>query len=162
MNEIPVIICGDFNSNKNEIVDHLLLTGKIASNYHETLMDDQSLRVINDKIFVNQNKPEYSHRFQFRDSYDWIEHKLRYSQCLTFAARDVRGVVDFIYFTDNNIELVHCNKTVPESMMKKDNSKCNNPHEDQDKELSNELVEQCPNGLMVSDHLPVAAMYQLK
>ncbi|ETO31862.1 hypothetical protein RFI_05256 [Reticulomyxa filosa] len=133
---VPVIICGDMNSGKGEVVDQMLLEGKLSKDYRDKRWPDVTLS-------AKEQKSDYLHEYLFRDSYEQLPLDLQLSYPnITFAAGGGISVVDFLYYTYNNCQLIGVQNTLPEFMQYN----------------IQELL--LPNENWVSDHLPIAAVYQ--
>jgi len=125
-----ILVVGDFNSCKGQICDTMLLTRMIDINYRELL---------NPNIPITTTL--YKHDFFFNDSYDNYESDER-NKLHTFYARNVKAIVDYIYYTNNNLQCMYCLDTVSPFMKNDENI-------------------QCPNNIMVSDHLPIGAVFEI-
>ncbi|ETO05348.1 hypothetical protein RFI_32052 [Reticulomyxa filosa] len=125
------------NSGKGGVVDQMLLEGKLSKDYRDK-------RWPNVALSAKEQKSDYSHEYLFRDSYEQLplDLQLLYPN-ITFAADGGVSIVDFLYYTYNNCQLIAVQNTLPEFMQYN----------------MQELL--LPNENWVSDHLPIAAVYQL-
>jgi len=134
VSKVHVVITGDFNAGKGEVVDELLLSGALKWDYRQRGYPDVD-------VVQSKNKTDYSHPWKFGSAYDHIEDEAKRKQILTFYARDSFACIDHVYFTRNTAQCLFCTETVPPWL------------------AQNEKL-QCPNEKLVSDHLPIASFFQ--
>lgn len=135
--DAKVIICGDFNSPKNEIVDKLLLNGVIAKDYRS------------DKYPNNENngfklKKDYKHEYKFADAYDIYDDESKREP--TYGANGHIDGFDFIYYTRNNLKCTGISKVMPECVRQK---------------FVKEEALLLPSKDWVSDHMPIHAVLEM-
>ena len=173
---VPIMICGDFNSSKEEVVDHMLLNGGIKKTYVERVYIDGEMR----DIPITPSS-DYSHLFSFVDAYDSAFESIKASDVseikkeeeeeeeeeeeskektnetkqtitnrnrmkeFTFVARNVKAIVDYIYFTSPCLKCVNVCETIPKSLRTHDSQ-----------------IKQLPNEIIVSDHCIIGALFEFK
>ena len=135
INKVHVIFTGDFNAGKGEVIDTLLLNGYLKWDYRQSGYPEI-------EIVKSKNKMHYKHEFKFKSAYDNIQDKQKREEILTFYARDSFHCIDHVYYTANNSKCIACMETVPQWLAQNDKL-------------------QCPNHKLVSDHLPIASLFEI-
>ena len=79
----------------------------------------------------------------FGNAYNMINDEGKKREIKTFYARNSYSCIDHIYYTNTMVKCVSCMETVPE-WLKEDESL------------------ECPNDKLVSDHLPIAALFEFR
>merc|ERR1712129_592613 len=118
---------------KGEVIDDLLLNGRLYSGYRQNGYEN---------VEIIKNGCEYRHDWPCESAYDNVLDIEKRKHILTFYARNSYACIDHVYFTNNNLKCLCCTETLPLWLAEDDKL-------------------QCPNDRLVSDHLPIASMFEV-